>query len=567
MPRTLALLWWPWCACVALTAPVCAQQKDYDQGLKRYKQCIIRKPFRFHTEGRRTLASSGDVRALPILAQDYGKPHAYPENTRYTIASLFGKFFDEEQAVDTLVRLRNKHRGPGDVWLWVHALTIESRNRRNEPALKVARTSKNLLLKAAAIQALAERGGTDVLPVVAEICAAMPEGAAERRLLIGAMSSAILANRHGLEDPLMQKAIRAYIALLKPELELTHSAKMVIARFLSKTIGKDALYITPEPWIRLLDAGYTPPVQSGHTVVAKPTFFGVESEGDRICYVVDMSDSMCKLIDPGLDKPKKSGPITGPKRKLPKKVRRNRLAPDESDIPWDQIRTRFDLAREHLKISIQRLAEHKRFCIIWFGTESGMLKSTPGMVLATTPNLQKVVNELDSIIPGKPKIPDAPDGVLRGRTNMHSGLRRAFAMRHRGFADKHEYVDMKAMAEGCDTIFLLSDGAPSWDDFGMKDKDYGEGNVIRDNEYAAPAPRTPILIYHGPYVHNHWLEDEVARMNVFRKVQIHCIGIGEADLGLLEAIAGNGMGEVILRGAKAKQRGMKDADGRKKPGR
>ena len=123
---------------------------------------------------------------------------------------------------------------------------------------------------------------------------------------------------------------------------------------------------------------------------------------------------------------------------------------------------------------------------------------------------------------------------------------------------------MKAMAEGCDTIFLLSDGAPSWDDFDKRDKDYGEGNVIYDNEYAAPAPRTPFLIYHGPYVLRHWLEDEVARMNVFRKVQVHCIGIGEADIGLLRRIAGNAMGEVFLRGAKAKRAGMKDADGKKK---
>lgn len=549
--------------CLAFPVVGLAQGLDFEPALKRYKQCIVRKPFRFHTEGRRTLASTMDMRALPILAKDYNKPRAYPEHTRYTLATLFGRFFDEDEAVDTLVKLRTRHTGPGDVWLWVHALTIESRNRSDEAALEVARTSPSLLLRAAAIQALAERGGTAVLPVVAETCAAMPEEAAERRLIIGALSSAILANRYNLKDPLMQKAIRAYIGLLKPEMELAHSAKMVIARFLSKTIGKDSLYITPEPWLRLLDAGYTPPVEPTHTVVAKTRFFGIESEGDRICYVVDMSDSMCKLIDPAMEKKKKRGPITGPKRKRSKKVKRNRLAPDESDIPWDQVRTRFDLAREHLKISIQRLAKGKRFCVVWFGTKSGMLKSCPGMIPATTANIQRVINELDSIIPGKPKPPDAPDGVLRGRTNMHSGLRRAFALRARGFADKHEYVDMKAMAEGCDTIFLLSDGAPSWDDYGMKDKDYGEGRVIRDNEYAEPAPRTPFLIYHGPYVHRHWLEDEVARMNIFRKVQIHCVGIGEADLGLLKGIAGNGMGEVFLRGAKAKRAGMKNADERK----
>ena len=65
---------------------------------------------------------------------------------------------------------------------------------------------------------------------------------------------------------------------------------------------------------------------------------------------------------------------------------------------------------------------------------------------------------------------------------LHPDASRAFALRAKGFAQEHEYVDMKAMAQGSDTIFLLSDGAPSWDDFGIKDKDYGEGRTVVDQE-------------------------------------------------------------------------------------
>ena len=111
------------------------------------------------------------------------------------------------------------------------------------------------------------------------------------------------------------------------------------------------------------------------------------------------------------------------------------------------------------------------------------------------------------------------------------------------------------MAQGADTIFLLSDGAPSWDDFGIKDKDYGEGRVVSDFEYRKPAPRTARLEYHGPYVRLHWLEEDVRRMNVFRKVQVHCIGIGEANIPLLRRIAEDSMGEVYLFGKKAKRAG------------
>ena len=41
-------------------------------------------------------------------------------------------------------------------------------------ALKIARTAKNILHRAAAIEALARRGDGSVLPLVAEVCADFP---------------------------------------------------------------------------------------------------------------------------------------------------------------------------------------------------------------------------------------------------------------------------------------------------------------------------------------------------------------------------------------------------------
>ena len=97
-----------------------------------------------------------------------------------------------------------------------------------------------------------------------------------------------------------------------------------------------------------------------------------------------------------------------------------------------------------------------------------------------------------------------------------------------------------------DTIFLLSDGAPSWDDFDEVD--------ARDPEDQAGDPEThqkyqnvDRLRFQGPYAHPPYshLVDDIERMNLFRKAEIHCVGIGEANQDLLDAIAKIGGGKSI----------------------
>ena len=121
----------------------------------------------------------------------------------------------------------------------------------------------------------------------------------------------------------------------------------------------------------------------------------------------------------------------------------------------------------------------------------------------------------------------------------------------------------EALTEGCDTIFLLSDGAPSFDDYEAVDKDYGEGKVVVDQEYSAGAPRTPQLRYPGPYVQDEWLVEDVKRMNAFRRIRLHCIGLGEANMDLLRRLADMGHGEVFAVGDK-KNAAASDDGGAKK---
>lgn len=263
--------------------------------------------------------------------------------------------------------------------------------------------------------------------------------------------------------------------------------------------------------------------------------------------MIDLSDSMCKKVP---SEPRAS--TTGPR---PKKKKDAIL--DENDLPWHLIKTRWDLAREQLRISLSRLKPDQQFCVVWFGSDAGTLNATKGLVKATRANIDRAIAELDAIKEGPPDAVVAPDGTLRGRTNLHGGLRRAFAVHGSGLADGPAYVDDKTLAEGCDTVFLLSDGAPSADDFLVVDKDYGEDQVVVDVEYGAAAARSPQLQYYGPYIENEWLVDDLRRMNTFRRIRLHCIGLGEANTQLLRRIAEIGGGETFVVG----QPRPKPADG------
>jgi hypothetical protein len=268
-------------------------------------------------------------------------------------------------------------------------------------------------------------------------------------------------------------------------------------------------------------------------------FFGVRSLGTRICYVIDASDSMLRRVTKQEIKKLKAA-VTGPRKKVDASL------PVEKRLPWDKIRTRFDLAREYLKLSLTDLDKSKSFCVIMFGSEATPLSATPRLVPASKGNIKKTIAELDKI-EGKKGNRQRPDGILRGQTNLHGGLLQAFRVTRSNVIKKEEHVSNKALRSGCDTIYLMSDGAPSWDSFGDLDK--------RDPEDMVGDPETGKTFesaqrrgfYWGPYgrqPHKHMMDD-FQRLNLFRKVQIHCVGIGEADAGLLDGIAKLGLGTAV----------------------
>jgi hypothetical protein len=523
----------------------------YETALARYKECIKRLPFRYHTEGREVLGQTRTPEALKQLIADYTGSKAYPEYTRYTVASLFGRFFDDKDSVEPLLALRKSCDKPVDTWLWFNAMRGQVKNGGSEEVAAVAHDDKNALHRAAAIAALGARDSDKLVSSIVTCCVEFPKPESERAVLLGAMSGAILDNKRRVNDAEFRKALTAYAGLLGPTVKLSPHLQLQIGRHLQWVLNAPAPFVDQESWVELLQHGDINQKKDTHTIT-QHRFFGVETDGERICYVLDLSDSMLEPVSPAARPPGARAPVTGGQA-APVKKKEKGAVPDESDLPWEKIVSRFDLARENLRISLERLPKDKWFSVIIFGDESKPLATTKSMVRATKANIDHAMEELDAITAESIKTKK-----LMGQTNMHKALRDAFGLTNKGIVEELAYVDAATLTEGCDTIFLLSDGAPSWDEFAVKDRDYGEGKVVKDNESKIEAPRTPTLIYYGPYVEGDWLPDDVARMNAFRRVRIHCIAIGEANTGLMRRLADIGHGMLFEVG--------KQSDNRKTPG-
>jgi hypothetical protein len=301
----------------------------------------------------------------------------------------------------------------------------------------------------------------------------------------------------------------------------------------------------------------------------KPKFVGLEASGSRIAYVIDLSDSMCtpmtvkekeeiKKPPPpkprgpitGGDEPGRQGPDGGPEKpkEEPKEPEKKKELSD--DIDWSKVKNRFDCAREYLKLSLKGLQPTQYYCVIMFGSAAEFAKSTKQLVLATPQNIANTIRELDAIKPGS-ATPMRKHGTLRGDTNLHGGLHRAWKVRTNGMGKEWEYVDPAGFPDGADTVFLLSDGDPTDDDWAVEDK-RDKDDQTGDPESNTKLPDQDRLRFPAPYGYRYesiYLPDDIRRINLFRKAEINCIGIGEVSAGLLSNIAKAALdGEVKMVG-------------------
>jgi hypothetical protein len=195
-----------------------------------------------------------------------------------------------------------------------------------------------------------------------------------------------------------------------------------------------------------------------------------------------------------------------------------------------------------LKASVRALPPDASFAVVFFGSKAELAKSTPGMTNASAAAAGRLAGELSTMRAGKPTAL-RKFGTLLGDTNVHGAFRKAFKVKETGLAGPYEHVREDAFLQGCDTIFLLSDGDPSLSDWVTLDR-RDPGDRVGDPESGTPLTPTDDLWFHGPYSEESWILDDLRRMNRLRRVEIHAVGIGEASGGFLQQVADLGQGRV-----------------------
>jgi hypothetical protein len=168
--------------------------------------------------------------------------------------------------------------------------------------------------------------------------------------------------------------------------------------------------------------------------VKEPTYFGIKVVSDRVLFIIDVSKSMKTEVE--IDRRTfKRDATTGEGVEEDKDEEKF-----EDTVKWYEIKDRLDLAKAHLVWVIKNLREDQQFEMVSFSE-----KITPWnggkVVKATSRNKLRAVNWASEL--------DVEEATAAG-----AALDFAFEMAGPGAADKN-------YKSGVDTIFFLSDGAPS----------------------------------------------------------------------------------------------------------
>ena len=275
--------------------------------------------------------------------------------------------------------------------------------------------------------------------------------------------------------------------------------KYFAALGLSRISGKPA-YLSGGWWRAWLAGNAAEGEKAGKTVA----FFDAVAVGTRVLFVIDISGSMEWPADMEFTK----DPITGEKRK------------DGPD--YSRVRTKLDLAKVELLWTLKNLPEDYYFNIITYSKDHQL-------ILAEETELVQATEE------NKRKFEIAVYGLkAEGGTNIHGALTQAFGVVRKGKVKEDPALDPKAMLEGVDTIFFMTDGEPSWsDDSTAIGEVHPKWGGIGNGRFCQP---DAILA-------------DIARINTFRKIVIHAIAVGkDAAHEMMQKLAEQNHGQYVNRG-------------------
>jgi len=525
---------------------------NFEAAKEKYQEDLSRPALLIRTRNAERMADFGEEEGLRLLFQRYQRPEREgPEDhIQYTTATIASSYYDVDEHKEIFEDWLEAETDPRDAWLWFVVQFNRVQNEMADEVMEYAKNNRNpAYLRAVSMEALARGSRVGLLgeipAMITDRRSARP-GSFDQSLLVEAAGGAIYQMRGQLSTDVYYEAAQSLIAFFDEEprrRRLAERSQLVLRRMMKAAWNTNRLYDTADGWRRALDRARQGGESDGATVAA-PTFVGIRADGNRFAYVIDMSDSMLEPLTTEEREDIEGIVSTGDGRRGGN--RRGGEEEEEDDIDWSNVTNRFDAAREFLKMSLQTLGEDRYFTITIIGKTAEVFHATNGMLQATERNVSYVSRELDAIEPG-PRENLRPHGVLKGATDLHGGLMLAFQMRSRGKIDTDEHVAEVVFNEGVDAVFVLSDGAPSWDSFEALHMREPEDNV-GDPESGTRGQNTDQVYYPGPYrspVHkiNHLIND-IVRMNLLRRAQINCIGTGEADMDLLRAIASIGMGEA-----------------------
>ncbi|HBP23848.1 MAG TPA: hypothetical protein DEA08_39480 [Planctomycetes bacterium] len=560
--RSLAPLLALTCLCTSAAAD------DLRDALRDYRRSISRPALYLRVKAIEALAKTRDPKALKQLVRRYKRPEPPEQHVRYLVAGVSAESFTGDEHGEAWATWLDKEDAREDAWLWYLGQRVRARHAGSAPLLEAIASAKlDPFLRAASLHALARTESVEA--TLKAISSLLAEGGPEvkkkdelgRAVLVEACAAALSRCGRKRGTPEFSQAIERVIDQLERD-DLLPRTPWVIGRRLATTLGVEELYTSADAWRKLLavkQANQAAEGTPGRTRLRSvslgpgrsvPRFFGIEGTGSRVAFLIDCSDSMLKPLTEEEKEEIKRRPVTGSARRHDKGGKpqadppaQPRDQPEQDELskklPWERIHSRFDAAREALKLSLQALGPKMQYVVITFGQYAELLGQ--GLAEASPRNVKLTLRKLDAI-QAKRGGPDRPHGTLMGYTNLHGALLDAFQVTERGQLDELEHLAERGFSEGIETIYVLSDGAPSWDDFeavDRNDQDLSSG----DPETGKAGGKSPTLNYYGPYVFvNHLLRD-VIRLNLFRQAEIHCIGIGEANPRLLQVMSDVGLGQ------------------------
>jgi hypothetical protein len=535
----------------------------------------------------RRFASIQKSDILPQLLNAYLSPPTNPhKQLRYLLASAIGDHqrgpLSDRQLTGLLNFLTSTLAADGSSWGSYHGFRVLTQHSTGQKKLEtIISDSKRPFIRVAALEALGPSGqGAWVnrlptwikrakesrnrvdkllsLEALAWATARVGRGwfAKGKRLKDDDMSLQQYKNREAV-----RLALESVIQILD-DLSVFPRTKREVSLALQHCFDTDKAHEGSGAWHKLLHPDSSR--SKGTTVQRIPVrFMTLSGLGTRYLFLLDASDSMLKALS---DKEK-----AALLRILPKKKGQDGQTVERRR--WKGKLTRFDGARIHLASTLRSMSDKHEFAIVLFGAQAELF--TPGFVRAKETHVAKTISALMSIQAGPAK-ELRPDGTLKGNTNLYSGLQMAFKVGSSGVIQSAAaYVEPRLLFEGADTIFLLSDGAPTEDGFpgssppikrkvrisfggggggGRYDKETGKSSgkarPARPNPTTGPPVEitAPIRYENGPYLQARYLVDEIRRLNFVRRTMIHVINIGEAQDKISRAIARAGRGRFLRVG-------------------